>query len=290
MFIMFLLTHAATAEAVITRKLTPTQKDQLLIGSILPDVSELKIADERQTHTQGIHFLKSVDPRYKHLGVGLILHGSSPKGLDYYTHNGFYDIGYHYHFPNQITEKSGIIARTYQRLKPLIKRSNLNMSNGDAAHFLVEFCFDHLTAKNNKTIGNKLTRALHNSVQNRSLQVFSNYFKINEKRFHRLTRVVQSQHWHKIFERFQTVEGTARNLQHFLYIKALREQQEKKKSFIKAIRSFGRSSLDLLQTRLWDRSLVRLVDECVCILEPEYQPFLDNAVKNMKVMAKKEKL
>jgi len=287
---MFLLTHAAAAEAVITRTLTPFQKDQLLVGSILPDVSELKMADERQTHTQGVHFLKSIDKRYHYLGVGVVLHGSSPKGLDYYTHNGFYNIGYHYTAPTKITGSSGIIARMYGRLKPFIRRSKLNLSDGDAAHFLVEFCFDHLTAKAYPHVGNRLTRALYNSVSNQSLALFANHFQMSEKRFHRLTKVIQSRHWKKIFERFQTVEGTAHNLQHFLFIKALREREEEKKTFIQTIRSFGRSSLDLLHTKLWDRSLVRLVDECVCVLEPEYWQFMDNAVKNMKVMVEREKL
>src|SRR3989344_5171798 len=288
---MFLLTHAATAEAVMAHsKLTPFQKDQLLIGSVLPDASELNIADERETHTGGLNFLNSLNKKYKYLGMGVILHGSSPKGLDYYTHNHFYDIGYKYVIPKTLTYHSGIIARTYERIKPYIRESSLRqLSDGDAAHFIVEFCFDHLTAKYNKHIGKRMTRALYNSVPNKSLELFADYFKITDKRFRRLSRVIQSNHWNKIFERFQTVEGTAHNLQHFMFIKSLREHAEKR-SFIQTIRNFGRSSLDLLHTKLKDRSLVRLVDRCGTVLEPEYQPFLDQAVKNMKIMVKKNNI
>ena len=293
---MFLLTHAAAAEAVLSTKLSPTQKDQLLLGSILPDVAELKWADEKRTHTEGLQFLRSIGKDHHYLSVGVILHGSSPKGLDYYTHNGFYNIGNRYaSLPPQLHADSGIIAKKYAEIAPLLRqyRKSLgNLHHHDAAHFIVEFCFDHLTAQKDAGLSERLRKAMSNSVSNHSLPLFAQYFKVNEKHYKRLKKILLSNQWNKIFNRFQTSEGTAHNLQHFLFVKSLREQQHKehKLHFLHVLRQFGRSSLGLLQTKLRDKSLIRLIEQCTVIIQKDYASFMDHAVKNIKVVARKEKL
>jgi hypothetical protein len=291
-----MLTHAYCAQAVVIRKLTQRQRDLLIVGSILPDVSELKIADETRTHTEGKKFFHFVSNEYKFLALGVMLHGHAPKGVDYYTHNGFYGLGDHYtKLPPRLGKTAGYIAHKYKELEPILKHYKKSLgktSFHDAAHFVVEFCSDHLVARKNPELGERVRTALKNSISNHALLNFANYYSINRKKLKKMQNITQFYFWKKVFKRFQTVEGTAHNMQQFLFIKSVREKHTatKRPKFFSFIQQFGRSSLGLLQTKIFDKRLVEMVERCMEIIRKDHDQFLNGIIKEMKVMVRKEKL
>ncbi|MBI4448802.1 hypothetical protein HY641_02120 [Candidatus Woesearchaeota archaeon] len=72
------------------------QRNHILLGGILPDLSELGIIPLKPAHEHSLSFieyLRNHDPQMVGLGFGFMLHGEDPCGLDHYTHRegGFID-------------------------------------------------------------------------------------------------------------------------------------------------------------------------------------------------------
>ncbi len=287
---MFLLTHAYTALAVVG-KLDARDRDYLIVGSVLPDVAELRIAPEPLTHMQGIRFMKSVGKEYKYLGLGVVLHGTSPHGLDYYTHNRFYSVDGSYKL-EKITRESGCIARMYDEIAPLVMRyrKSLKMPQDDAVHFVVEFCFDHLTAQRDRKLAALVYKALRNSLDTRAVDRFAQFFDVDKKQMKRLKHVVKSRQTKKILTNFSSVHGTAHNLQHFSFLKSLREEHRARYKFLGRLNTIARSSLGFLQAKVHDKALVEMFEECVEIVRRDYDDFMSETISEMKRMVKKEKL
>ncbi len=291
---MFMLTHAHAALAVLSgHKMTLEQRNHLIAGSVLPDVSELHIVPEIQTHTRGVDFTRYLGKEYRYLGLGVVLHGDEPRGLDYYTHHGFYSGG-SYRLPPRITRDSGYIARSYRDIAPLVvkyKKSFGKMSVPDAVHFAVEFSFDHLTAQRDRKLADAVYRALRRSLDTRAVINFANYFDVDRKQMRRLKHILRSRLNKKILTNFATIHGTAHNLQHFIFLKSLREgQKHVRYKFLGKMATVARSSLGFLQAKVHDKALVQMFERCVEIVRRDYDDFMDDAIEKMKVMVKKEKL
>ena len=84
---MNLIAHATLSwELFKDKKLTKDDANLLLIGSIIPDVCEFGIVDERQSHEKGLEFFKYLNNKNYYFGLGVILHGDRPRALDWYGH------------------------------------------------------------------------------------------------------------------------------------------------------------------------------------------------------------
>jgi hypothetical protein len=288
---MFLLTHAYAALAVVGKKLNSHNRDYLIVGSVLPDVAELHIAPEAQTHTRGVEFMRYLGKEYRYLGLGVVLHGDSPRGLDYYTHRGFYSNDGSYSKPRP---GGGYIARSYRDIAPLVvkyKKSLGRLSVDEAVHFVVEFCFDHLTAQRDKKLAPALYKALRRSLDTHAVVNFANFFDVDQKQMRRLKHIIRSRQHKKILTNFATVHGTAHNLQHFIFLKSLREEQKHVRyKFLGKLGNLARSSLGFLQAKVYDRALVQMFERAVEIVRRDYDDFMDDTIEKMKVMVKKERL
>ena len=287
---MFLLTHAYAALAVVGKKLSSRDREHLIVGSVLPDAAELHIAPEVKTHTQGIQFMRYLGKEYRYLGLGVVLHGDSPRGLDYYTHHGFYSADGKYRSPRK---NGGYIARCYHEIAPLVmkyKKSIGKMPVPEAVHFVVEFCFDHLTAQRDKKLASAVYKALRQSLDTHAVTHFANFFDVDRKQMRRLRHVVRSRQNRKILTNFATVHGTAHNLQHFIFLTSLREERYVRYRFLGKMATIARSSLGFLQAKVHDKALVQMFERAVEIVRRDYDEFMDDTIEKMKVMVKKEKL
>ena len=290
---MFMLTHAHSALSVLAgKRMTSLQRDLLIVGSMLPDVAELHIVPEEKTHTQGIQFMKHLGKEYHYLGLGVVLHGSEPHGLDYYTHDGFYSVDGSYTAPRR--KSDGYIARCYRDILPLVveyKKSLGRLSIDEAVHFVVEFCFDHLTAQRNKTLALVVYKALRKSLDTHAVANFAHFFDVNRKQMKRLKHIVRSRQNKKILANFSTIHGTAHNLQYFIFLKSLREEQKHVRyRFLGKLATVTRSSLVFLQVKVHDKALVQMFERAVEIVRRDYDAFMADTIEKMKAMVKKERL
>ena len=290
---MFMLTHAHAALSVLARKkLTPLQRELLIVGSLLPDVAELHIVSEEMTHTRGVEFMKYLTKEYRYLGLGVVLHGTEPHGLDYYTHDGFYSVDGSYIVPRGKSE--GYIAQCYREIMPLVieyKKSLGRLSVDEAVHFVVEFCFDHLTAQRDKKLASVVYCALRKSLDTHAVTHFANFFDVSRKQMKRLKHIVRSRQNKKILTDFATIHGTAHNLQYFIFLKSLREEQKHVRyRFLGKLATVTRSSLVFLQAKVHDKSLVQMFERAIEIIRRDYDEFMNETIQKMKVMVKKERL
>src|SRR3989344_9539448 len=90
------LMHATFALKVLKSAGIKTPQYELILGSVLPDLSILGVIPEYDAHKRGIEFLDYLvhnEPSLKIFGIGWILHGEEPECLDHYVHskNGYID-------------------------------------------------------------------------------------------------------------------------------------------------------------------------------------------------------
>ncbi len=286
---MFLLTHAHVALSLFShRKLQPRERDLLIVGSLLPDVSDLGIASERRTHTEGREFLRYAGKQHRYLGMGVLLHGERPHGLDYYTHRGFYDARTKRH---QLTGKAGYLAQNHAAILPLIKayrRSIGPLQQEEAAHLVMEFCVDHLIAAEHPQLITSVGSALSNGEVMPAVILFANYFNVSQKHLRRMQRIVRSRQLRAFLARFTTIEGTAHNFQGFLFLRKLRESNDSH-HFLRQLSRVTRSSLGFLTTKLRDRSLVQLFERCTEVMRTDYRRFLAASAQKMRRMLAEER-
>lgn len=293
---MNLLTHAKVAlDVVDDHKLHSDERDLLVVGSILPDVAEFGIANEPRTHKEGLQFLRYLGKQYRMLGVGALLHGEQPHGLDYYAHHGFYEVGNRYApLPPRITRDSGYIARKYPEIASIARdhqRSIGPIRPEVAVHFVTEFCFDHIVAEREAEIPRLVFRALKNNMVMPGVLNFANYFQIDRKHLRRLKSIMRSRHVKTYLSNFSTVEGTAHNFQNFVFLKSLRDKNNgHRHGFLRHLGHVARSSLGFLQTKLRDRSLVQMFERCTEVVRKDSQQFLDSTEKKLKKMVAAERL
>lgn len=280
------LTHAKVALDVIhPRQLTPFERNLLIVGSALPDISDFGISNEPQTHTKNEQFWRFLPKEYKYLGIGAILHGENPKGLDYYTHDGIYKPGgiYKKTAGNEgyLAGKWDIISNILNEYKKKIKVSNEN----NTIHLMIEFCFDHLVAQAQPELPGAVAYALKSIARNAAVVEFGKYFGIDKKNVRKVKRILRSGHVRKFFTNCSTIEGTAHNFQNFLFFQSIREKDEHARHhFIHKLARVAQSSLGFLQTKLHDRALVHMFEECITVIRPDYQEFLATTTEKLKVM------
>jgi hypothetical protein len=132
-----------------------------IVGSTLPDIADISgTLDEKDTHGRGMDFLKYLDrnaPEYRQLGIGFLLHGQTPAGLDYYSHLEYGG------------KKPGYTEVRCKKLVDDVKAmhgAELPLPDNDIAHSLIELGVELYVAKMHPSAAklldgtlNKLTNA-----------------------------------------------------------------------------------------------------------------------------------
>lgn len=272
---MFVLTHClVNSEVLKTRKLNPEQEALLLLGGIMPDISTFDIVSTKRTHVEdGLKFLKSLNKKYKYLGVGFILHGEKPRGVDYYIHN---PRGY----INQKNKQILGVIKHYKKVFP--KKTNFN----DIAHLIIEFCFEHLTTQKNPWIIKKVEKAIKNKIAPKAVYNVANFFNINNKNTKGILKIRKMRIIERLINNFETIKGTAHNFQHFLFWKNIHDKS-KQPSFLERL---TQSSYGFLKTRFKEKQFEQMFARCVEIVRKDYDPFLDKVIKNIKKMTQEHRL
>ena len=284
---MHLLTHAQVALDVAAKK--SRDNELLILGSILPDISELGIGNEVRTHTQGLYFLQSLSSAYRSLGIGFILHGEKPRGLDYYTHHGYYAAGKGHSVP--LKRADGYIAQVYPQIAPIVRqytKSFGRLSLDHAIHLVVEFCFDHITAKRHPPLLSLVHKSLRANISRTALITFSTFFAINRKELHRLLRITRARYTGRFLSHFLTLEGTAHNFRNYIFFTSTRESSLPRRALFLQMAKVARSSLDFIQTRIYERSLIEMFERCLPIVERDYDNFMRKTHKELKKMLTNE--
>lgn len=269
---MNILTHCyANFEVFKNRKLSPEEESHLVLGSFIADVHEFKIVEKKQTHFKGPEFLKSLAPQYHYLGAGLILHGENPQGLDYYAHQQY--------IPSRQKDIIRIMGH-YKKCFP--KKMEVPM----VAHLLIEFCFEYLTAEKNPRLIKKVTRALEAPLLPRAVYNFSNFFNINRKHTKTILKLNEKKIAKSFITNFGTIKGTTHNFQKFVFLKQYRDNVNKPNWLNRATKS----SYGFLRFRIRERQFERMIARCIEMVRKDYEPFMDHAIKNLKKMARQQKL
>ena len=125
------LTHTRMNLELLQEFDISVNKHLVVLGGVLPDLSELGIIPLKPAHEHSLAFidyLRNKDPKMVGLGFGFMLHGESPCGLDFYTHRdgGFID-------QNEM-EMYTIIHKHKPKLNPQKQKQ--------FAHTLIEFAVD----------------------------------------------------------------------------------------------------------------------------------------------------
>lgn len=288
------LTHAQVALDVLShKKLSPQERDFLIVGSALPDVSNFGISSEARTHSEGLQFFRALPKEYKYLGVGAILHGETPHGLDYYTHHCFYDPHTRYTmYPHDGEE--GYIAQKYEAISGILEKYPRKIGFLDRQkliHDLIEFSFEHLTARLHPKLPHELTEALRRVSMGPSVLAFARHFDVTSRHVRRLRRILSSRHVGTFFSNFATLEGTAHSIENFIFFRSLGEKRNQSHhGFLRHLAQFTRSSLGFLQVKLRDRTLVRILDESVEVVQEDYGSFLQSTTEKLRVMLKTHKI
>ena len=237
------------------------QENDLILGSIIPDISELGWGKEKHTHRSGWEFLKA-HPKYPYFALGMITHGENPRGLDYYTHN-----------------PKGYLARKKKKVLEIIHRYPecwAGLKEDAAVHKIIEFSVESLIGEKNKGLIRRVNNAFRSRYVRRPVQSFSNFSKVNPN----LCYALDNEHlqgWFKSFKNTPTAAALWLNLISWRKLKGLPTD-----SFWNKLRLYLRFSyfyvLNLLTPK---QRYIRMFTEVKQYLRKDYLKFLDDVKKKL---------
>lgn len=260
------LTHAYFAlELFKGQRLTSDQQDHLIVGSIIPDISQLGLVNIRRTHTQGFNFLsqaKNLSEYY--FALGLISHGEKPAGLDYYSHKkrGYLDA------------KQKFLSQILHRHRTLVGR----LHNG-LAHNLAEFSIDYLVAQKDPSIIKKVHQAFLNPRLPLTTFKFFRSLNVSERKAHKINRCFNNHHLQAFFHNACSLAGTTDNWFSLRFFRHLK--QEKHLPFRQKLKRLTQLSYYNLKRKLRRQSLVNLFQEASSYLEKDCFSFLSQTQKRL---------
>lgn len=268
---MNVLTHCYVSHEVIKgRKLTADEEALLFVGSFISDVSEFRLVPTEETHRRSLAFLKSLDKKFYYFGLGVVLHGEEPEGLDFYAHR-------HY-----IPVKEKEILKIIDFYKKVFSHET---DMNKMAHIIIEFCFEHLTAEKNTFIVDKVGRAVGNPVLIKAIYNLANFFDINKRYTKKILKLPD--HLEKFVYNFKTLKGTAHNFQKFIFLKQFRDAAGQKKGFWNRLTA---SSLIFLKSRFKQKQVEQMFARCIEFLRKDYEPFTRQSIEKIKKMVKEKDL
>lgn len=265
------LTHAYFALQLFEEeKLTPDQRDHLIVGSIIPDVSQFGLANHHRTHTQGMKFLRQTKNSLEHyLALGIISHGENPNGLDFYSHK---KKGYIYLKQKQITE----LLEKYKK--------QLGRINSHLVHNIVEFAMDYLVVKHDPSIIKKVKMSFFNPKVPDTLSKFFQFLRISQRRIKKISRYLKNKNLHNFFYNFHSLNGMADN---WLDIKFFHNLKGGKHlPLTEKIRRLAEISYYNLKRKIRNKNIIRMFDETSSVLEKDCRQFLLETQKQMNKLKK----
>ncbi|MBR9683108.1 hypothetical protein GOV03_01055 [Candidatus Woesearchaeota archaeon] len=256
------LAHAYfVLEAYKNEKLTKDQRDHLIVGSIIPDISQFGLANYRQTHTRGGAFLKQAkNPLERYFALGLISHGERPAGLDFHSHK---KKGY-------IDSKQRKVIRVLQKYKKHIGKINHGLT-----HDIIEFAVDYLIAKRDPTIIKKVRVAFMNPKITETTTHFLRFLNIPRRRTKRINKYIQNKHLQHFFQNFDSLGGMAdnwRNIKFFHNLKGGRHLPLREK-----IKRLTELSYYNLKRKIKNKKIMNMFEETSTYLEKDYHRFLSQS-------------
>ena len=257
------LTHAYMVLNLVRGDgLNRKQENDLILGSIIPDISELGWGKEKHTHRSGWEFLKA-HPNYPDFSLGMITHGESPQGLDYYTHRSV----------------TGYLARKKKKVLEIIRRYPecwAGLNEDAAVHKIIEFSVESLIGEKNKWLIRKVNNAFRSRYVRRPVQSFSKFSKVNPN----LCYALDNEHlqgWFKSFKNTPTAAALWLNLISWRKLKGLPTD-----SLWNKLRLYLRFSYFYVLNILTPKQrYIRMFTEVKQYLRKDYLKFLDKVEKKL---------
>ncbi len=161
---MNLITHAKFAlDLFKNERLAQKEKDELIVGSIMPDAANLGLAEEEETHTRGLFFLQKHGHNSFHFGAGMVSHGEKPGALDFYTHH----------------PKTGYISQKEEKIVRIMRQYPECWRGIDphwAAHTILEYSIDSLLAEKYVYLPEQISDAFSNPHVKNPTRRFARFF------------------------------------------------------------------------------------------------------------------
>jgi hypothetical protein len=268
------LVHVHIAlELFKNNKLTPDERDHLIVGSILPDINLSGLIHYYKTHSQTLDFLYFTTNRlHKFLAIGMLLHGEEPKGVDYYAHqeNGF------------IEKNKILIAEIAKKQKKL-----LGKMNNSTLHQLIEFSTDSITAKLNPQVVPAILKAFKNPKLDPAICSFSNYFELNERKNAKIIRLLKNKHVLNFFHNFSTPKTVPKNWINFTFY--LNLKREKHLNFREKLKKLTQMSYFNLKRKMHEKEVASMFEEIDLALKPSALKFLHDTIQSLKPLKNKLK-
>ncbi|MBI4141736.1 hypothetical protein HY484_02315 [Candidatus Woesearchaeota archaeon] len=192
------LMHTTFTTKLLTDAGIRTAQHELVLGSVVPDLSILGVIPEKDAHERSIEFLDYLshnEPTLIPFGIGFVLHGEMPRCLDYYTHKAK---GY-------IDQKKESVLEIVNRHKINFKGINEHM----LSHCLTEFACDSLAEK---IIPKQVHYAFKKSNLPKIAHHMATFFKSDEKKLLKIMNFFK----HFNFNKLRTMYGIAHTIQDFM--------------------------------------------------------------------------
>lgn len=260
------LTHAYFAlELFKGQKLTQDQKDHLIVGSIIPDISQFGLANYQKTHTQGIRFLQQAENSFeRYLALGIISHGENPAGLDFHSHKrkGYVD------------SKQKEVIELFKKYKKYLGRLNK-----DLTHDIIEFAVDYLVVKRDPSIIKKVRVAFFNPKIPTTIAKFFKFLHMSRRRIKKINKYITNKHLHKFFHNFRSLNGMADNWMNIKFFHNLRGG--KHLPFTEKVKKLTKLSYYNLKRKIRNKNVISLFKEASSHLEKDCHTFLSQTQKQM---------
>jgi len=192
------LMHTTFTTNLLTDAGITTQQHQLILGSVLPDLSILGVIPEKDAHQRSIEFLDYLshnEPSLVPFGIGFVLHGELPRCLDYYTHTAH-----------------GYIDQKKADILELVRRHKIDFISIDSdmlSHCLTEFACDSLADK-------AIPKQLHAAFKQANLQKIAYhigmFFNGDSQRILKIMNFFKRFNFNKL----RTMHGIANTIQDFM--------------------------------------------------------------------------
>lgn len=247
----------------------------IVIGSTIPDLSYFfGTINSKKMHLKGREFkeyIQSEDHLYLPLAIGIMLHGETPEGLDFYTHLIYENErpGYAFRYGRHLIDK---IKKLHKVELPLIDKY--------IAHNLIEEAVEFLMIKEHP----ETVKLLHDASNEVDKIKIVNYLS-NFKPFRGITNEWDIINFYKNFDpnKFTTPECVAelhmysskRRLVNFMNKIIGRLMPE-------SLKDTASDCIDNLIERITNREYLKeLIEEAIKLSESSYNQFLDSSIRNM---------
>lgn len=260
------LTHAYFVLKLFKKEhLTKDQRDHLIVGSIIPDISQFGLANYHRTHAWGMKFLKQAkDPLEHYLALGIISHGEEPAGLDFHAHkkNGYIDL------------KQKETTKILNKYRKQLGRINKNL-----AHDIIEFSVDYVIVKKDPSIVKKVKSAFFNPKVPITVAKFLEFLSVSRRKRKKINKYIRNKHLHKFFRNFRSLDGMADNWLNIKFFHNLKGGRHL--PLTEKIKKLTKISYYNLKRKIRNKNIIKMFAETSSYLEKDCRQFLSRSQKNM---------